>query len=108
MYKFAVNILSWDLKIVIKSSIASNNLHISAMSYKYYSMVTSKTLSCDTLLVLIMCCAEAQNPAACKLFAVAIFFSDACYIKIPDSAKTSQLFSSLSYCIVNSDKKMAS
>jgi len=104
--KFAVNFLSWDLKLCLKSSTAAKNFRITSMAEEYYSTVTSSTFSCETLLVLITCCAEAQNPAACRtLCSSSLFYSDACYIKVPDSALTSQVLSSLSYCIVNSGKK---
>ena len=104
--KFAVNILSWDLKLFIKCSTATENFRITCIAKEYYLMVTCKTFPCETLLVLITCCAEAQNPAACRtLCSSDLFHSDACYIKVPDSALTSQVLSSLSYCIVNSGKK---
>ena len=64
--KFAVSAMSLDLKLVFKSSAATKNFRITAMAEEYYNMVTSKTFSCETLLVLITCCAEAQNPAACR------------------------------------------
>ena len=57
------------------------------------------------LLVLIACCAEAKNPAACRAFSNSeLFHSNACYINIPYLAVTSQLLCSLSYCIAHSAK----
>jgi len=104
--RFAVSVMSVDLKLVLKSSRAAKNFRIAALAEEYYSIVTSSTFSCETLLVLITCCAEAQNPAACRtLCSSSLFYSDACYIKVPESALTSQVLSSLSYCIVNSGKK---
>ena len=104
--KFAVSAMSLDLKLVFKSSKAAKYFRITAMAEEYYSIVTSKTFSCETLLVLITCCAEAQNPAACRTLCNSdLFYRDACYIHVPDSALTSQVLSSLSYCIVNSGKK---
>ena len=57
------------------------------------------------LLVLVACCAESKNPAACKAFSYSrIFHRDICYIDIPDSAVTPQLLASLSYCIAHSSR----
>ena len=57
------------------------------------------------LLVLIACCAEAKNPAACRALSNSeVFHSGACYISVPYSATISQLLCSLSYCIVYSAK----
>ena len=104
--KFLLSMVSVDLQLVLKNSNAAKLFRISTIAKDYYTEVTSNTFSNDTLLVLISCCAEAQNPAACKtLCSSALFYSDACYIDIPDSALTSQVLSSLSYCIVHSGKK---
>ena len=57
------------------------------------------------LLVLTACCAEANSPTACRAFSHSkLFHSQACYIKIPYLANTSQLLCSLSYCIAHSEK----
>ena len=65
----------------------------------------SEVISQHRLLVLIACCAEAKNPAACRALGSSKFFpGDGCCISIPDSAVTSHLLSSLSYCIVHSGK----
>ena len=65
----------------------------------------SENISQHHLLVLIACCAEAKNPASCKTFSNScLFFRDACYVNFPDSAVTSHLLSSLSYCIAHSGK----
>ena len=103
--EFVVNAMLLNLKLVLKSSAAAKHFCITAMAEEYYSIVTSKTFSCETLLVLITCCAEAHNPAACRtLCSSHLFYSDACYIQVPNSALTSQVLSSLSCCIVNSGK----
>ena len=58
------------------------------------------------MLVLIACCAEAKNPAVCKAFSNSdLFHRDLCYITFSSSTVTSQLLSSLSYCIAFSGKK---
>ena len=56
--------------------------------------------------VLITCCAEAKNSAMCKAFSKSdVFLKDFCYIKFSKSVITSQLLSSLSYCIAYSGKE---
>ena len=56
--------------------------------------------------VLIACCAEAKNPAVCRAFSNSgLFHGDICNIRFSPSAVTSQLLSSLSYCIAYSGKK---
>ena len=58
------------------------------------------------MLVLRTCCAEAQNPSACEEISNGpLFHKDMCYIEIPDSALTSQMLSSLSYCFTCSGKR---
>ena len=58
------------------------------------------------LLVLVACCAEAKNPAVCKAFSNSgLFDKKYCHVNLPDSAVTSHLLSSLSYCIVHSGKR---
>ena len=57
------------------------------------------------LLILIACCAEAKNPAACRALSNSkLFHRDGCCINIHDSAVTSHLLASLSYCIAHSGK----
>ena len=57
------------------------------------------------LLVLVACCAEAKNSAACNAFSNSrLFHRDGCYIDIPDSAITPHLLASLSYCIAYSSR----
>ena len=54
--------------------------------------------------MLVACCAEAKNPAACKAFSnCRLFQRDGCYIDISDSVVTPQLLVSLSYCIAHSE-----
>ena len=56
--------------------------------------------------VLIACCAEAKNPAVCRAFSNSdLFRGDICTIYFFSSTVTSQLLSSLSYCIAYSGKK---
>ena len=65
----------------------------------------SENIDQHHLLVLIACCAEAKNPALCKAFSKScLFFRDACCVNFPDSAVTSHLLSSLSYCIAHSGR----
>ena len=65
----------------------------------------SEAINQNRLLVLIACCAEAKNPAACRALGSSDFFpKDGCCIDIPDSAVTSHLLASLSYCIAHSGK----
>ena len=65
----------------------------------------SENISQHHLLVLIACCAEAKNPALCRAFSNScLFFRDACCVNFPDSAVTSHLLSSLSYCIAHSGR----
>ena len=62
----------------------------------------------NELCVLISCIAEAKNPAACKALSNSeVFHEDLCFINIPNSAITSQLLVSLSYCIANSGRNWA-
>jgi len=104
--KFLVSALSMSCKIVFKDSFACKIDRFSTIAKEYYSTFISETVSSEFLLVLITCCAEAQNPEACKEFSNGpLFHEDMCYIKIPNSALTAQVLSSLSYCIVNSGKK---
>ena len=56
--------------------------------------------------VLIASCAEAKNPSVCRAFSNSgLFHGDICSIYFSQSAVTSQLLSSLSYCIAYSGKK---
>ena len=56
--------------------------------------------------VMIICCAEAKNPAVCRAFSNSdLFHRDICYIQFSESAVNSQLLSALSYCIAYSGKK---
>ena len=56
--------------------------------------------------VLVVSCAEAKNPAVCKAFSNSgLFHRDICDVRFSDSTVTSQLLSSLSYCIAYSGKK---
>ena len=56
--------------------------------------------------VLVVCCAEAKNPAVCKAFSNSgLFHRDNCCVRFSDSTVASQLLLSLSYCIAYSGKK---
>ena len=56
--------------------------------------------------IIIACCAEAKNPAVCRALSNSeLFHRDFCYINFSSSTVTSQLLSSLSYCIAYSGKK---
>ena len=76
------------------------------VAFKLNNIVNySKDNNVHHLLVLVACCAEAKNPAACKAFSNSkLFHRDGCYIDISDSAVTPQLLSSLSYCIAHSSR----
>lgn len=93
-------------KILVKNRNAQHIKLMSSEARDYYSAAVSKFVSNEFLLVLISCCAEAQNPAACQALSNSrLFYTKACYIKIPDSAVTPQVLSSLSYCIAYSSKQ---
>lgn len=63
-------------------------------------------ISKECLLVLMVCCAEAQNEEACRaLFNSNLFLSNSYYADIPDTIVTGYLLSALSYCILHSCKK---
>ena len=62
----------------------------------------------NELCVLISCIAEAKNPEVCRAFSSSdVFHKDLCFINIPNSAITSQLLVSLSYCIAHSGRSWA-
>ena len=98
--------LSMAFKFVLKDTISCEINRITTVAEEYYSTVISETISKEFLLVLISCCAEAQNLTACREISNGpLFHDDMCYIEIPESALTSQMLSSLSYCITRSNKK---
>ena len=104
--KIAMKTGSIIMKIGLKNSTASEINRFIEISNVYYSCVIPGNVSEEFLLVLIACCAEAQNPIACKeLTNGPLFHKNMCCIEIPDSALTPQVLSSLSYCITRSDKK---
>ena len=58
------------------------------------------------LSVMIVCCAEAKNPAVCRAFSNSgLFHRDICYVYFHAPTVTPQLLSPLSYCIAYSGKK---
>ena len=104
--RFYVKTLSIGFKLVLKNTASSEINRIATVAEEYYTAVISESVSKEFLLVLTTCCAEAQNPSACEEFSNGpLFHEDMCYIEIPDSALTSQMLSSLSYCITRSGKK---
>ena len=104
--KIAMKTGSIIMKIGLKNSTASEINRFIEISNEYYSCVIPGNISEEFLLVLIACCAEAQNPIARKeLTNGPLFHKNMCCIEIPDSALTPQVLSSLSYCITRSDKK---
>ena len=106
MSKFFVKTLSIGFKIVLKDTASSEINRLTTVAEEYYKSVISETVSKEFLLVLTTCCAEAQNPSACEALSNGLLFhEDMCYVEIPDSALTSQMLSSLSYCITRSGKK---
>ena len=104
--KFLIKTFSMTLKIALKNSVASEITRLVEITDEYYTTVILETVSNEFLLVLITCCAEAQNTIACKELANGpLFHENMCYIKIPDSALTPQILSSLSFCITHSGKR---
>jgi len=75
-------------------------------SAQEYGSQVYDQISKECLLVLMVCCAEAQNKEACSaLFNSNLFLSNSYYADIPETAVTSHLLSALSYCVVHSGKK---
>ena len=98
---FEIKASNMFYKALIKSSVLKFTFlaQINAESY-------SEGINPHRLLILIACCAEAKNPAACRALSISNFFPrDCCYVKIPDSAVTPYLIDSLSYCIAHSVKE---
>ena len=93
-------------KLLVKSRNAPRNVLMSGEAKDYHGTAVSKFVTDEFLLVLITCCAEAQNPAACQALSNSrLFYKEACYIKIPETSVTPQVLSSLSYCITCSGKQ---
>ena len=93
-------------KLLVKSRNAPRNVLMSGKAKDYHKIAVSKFVTNEFLLVLIACCAEAQNPAACQALSNSrLFYEEACYIKIPETSVTPQVLSSLSYCITCSGKQ---
>ena len=92
------------LKINFLGALCKNDIFNFAYklnSFMQYSLNDSE----HHILVLVACCAESKNPAACKAFSNSrLFHTDGCFISIPDSAVTPQLLASLSYCIAHSSR----
>ena len=93
------------ISLTISFKIFFRNYNTGNFFYLYANAGVHSELNGHGLLVLIACCAEAKNPAACKAFSNSeLFHNNACYITIPYSAVTLQLLCSLSYCIAHSAK----
>ena len=104
--KIALKAFSTTLKIALKNSATSEIKCFIEIANDYHSCVIPGTASTEFLLVLIACCAEAQNPIACKELANGpLFHEDMCCITIPNSALTPQVLTSISYCITRPDKR---
>ena len=72
----------------------------------FRSQLRTKEYNMHQISVLIACCAEAKNPAVCAALSnSSLFHRDFCYVNFSASIVTSQLLSSLSYCIAYSGKK---
>jgi len=68
-------------------------------------MTKSKELSADFLLILMLCCYEAENPEACNIIADYFYPSKFCRIEISHSRATPYLFLAISYFMMHSGKK---
>ena len=91
-------------KIAIKALLKDNAIK-SMLIREANANTHSQETNQHRLLVLVACCAEAKNPAACiALSNSELFHRDGCLVNIPDSAVTSHLLTSLSYCIAHSGK----
>ena len=87
-------------KVISKADVLKYGMLISK-NFEVYS----EAINQHRLLLLIACCAEAKNPAACRaLDRSSLFPRDGCCINIPNSAVTYHLMASLSYCIAHSGK----
>ena len=72
----------------------------------FRSQLRTEEYNMHQISVLIACCAEAKNPAVCAALSnSSLFHRDFCYVNFSASIVTSQLLSSLSYCIAYSGKK---
>ena len=71
----------------------------------FKSMTTSNEFSADFLLILMLCCYEAQNPEACITVASYFYPDEFCRIEIPHNRATPYLFLAVSYFIMHSGKK---
>ena len=72
----------------------------------FRSQLRTKEYNMHQISVLIAYCAEAKNPAVCAALSnSSLFHRDFCYVNFSASIVTSQLLSSLSYCIAYSGKK---
>ena len=68
----------------------------------YMDMV--RKFSTETLLLLILCCYEADNSKACRVIAEHLYTDNLCRFEIPANHATPQLLMAMSYFISNSGK----
>ena len=93
-----------SLKMFLKFSLRSNAV-ASMLKQEIGPNMYADEINQHRLLILIACCAEAKNPSACRVLSNSkLFHIDGCCVNIPDSAVTSHLLASLSYCIAHSGK----
>ena len=98
--RFTIKVANIVMKALLKSN-AIKSMLIREVTADIYSHEINQ----HRLLVLVACCAEAKNPAACiALSNSKLFHRDGCFVNIPNSAVTSHLLTSLSYCIAHSGK----
>jgi len=72
---------------------------------KQYSHNLSCCISREFQATLIVAVMEAQNSELCKYLAESYLFNHkVCWLSVPESAATAQIFSALSYCIKHSGK----
>ena len=73
--------------------------------YTYYkNMTDSKEFNVEFLLILMLCCYEAENPTACKVAADHFYLNDICRFEISPNRATPYLLLAVSYFIAHSGK----
>ena len=74
-------------------------------SHSHYTTLTSKFVSEQFLLTLIICCYESQNPQLCIAICDHFYQLDTCCIDIPTSSAMPHVMLSLSYFMAHTNKK---
>ena len=74
-------------------------------SHSHYTTLTSKFVSEQFLLTLIICCYESQNPQKCISICDHFYKLDTCCIDIPTSSAMPHVMLSLSYFIAHTKRK---